>query len=85
MDYHYWENLVKLTIFLILYSNIYIKIQIFRPQFVLQKEKLIRNRIYSSCGLIKGRDGLPVLAIVRGDMGMEIWNPRTGEVELVWD
>jgi len=53
---------------------------------VLQEEKLIKDRYESSCGLIKGKDGLPVVAIFGGhEKGMEIWNPRTKEVDLLWD
>jgi len=59
---------------------------IFRPSFVLQDEKLIKDRYVSSCALIKAKDGSPVVAIVGGDgKGMELWNPQTGEVELLWD
>lgn len=59
---------------------------IFRPNFVLRNETLIRERIASSCGLILGRDGLPFVAILGGfDNGMEIWNPRTSEINLLWD
>jgi len=47
---------------------------------------LIKNRDQSSCALIKDKDGSPVVAIIGGyDKGMELWNPQTGEVELLWD
>jgi len=53
---------------------------------VLQNEKLIKNRIGSSCGLIKGKDGSPVVAIIGGvQTGMELWNTKTGKVELLWE
>ena len=33
-----------------------------------------------------GKDGEPVVAIIGGDQkGMEVWNPRTKTVELLWD
>ena len=58
----------------------------FRPTFVLQDEKLIKKRIGSSCGLIQGKDGQEVVAIVGGSQkGMEIWNPIRKTVELLWD
>jgi len=48
---------------------------------------LIKNRRESSCALIKAKDGNPVVAIIGGayGKGMEIWNPKTREVELLWD
>jgi len=49
---------------------------------VLQDEKLIKNRVGSVCGLIKGKDGLPVVVIIGGnEKGMELWNPRKGEIK----
>jgi len=57
-----------------------------RPTFVLQDEKLIEDRYFSSCALIKAKDGNPVVAIVGGfEKGMELWNPQTREVELLWE
>jgi len=58
-----------------------------RPTLVLQDEKLIRDRRASSCALIKGKDGFPVVAIVGGVevQGMELWNPQTREVKLLWE
>jgi hypothetical protein len=36
--------------------------------------------------LIPDKDGQPVVAIVGGvEKGMELWNPRTHTVELLWD
>jgi len=37
--------------------------------------------------LIKAKDGSNVVAIIGGfyGKGMEIWNPKTREVELLWD
>jgi len=33
-----------------------------------------------------GKDGFSVVAIIGGEeKGMEIWNPRTSTVELLWD
>jgi len=59
---------------------------IFRPTFVLQDEKLIKDRYVSSCALIKAKDGSPVVAIIGGwGKGMEVWNPQTRQVELLWD
>jgi len=60
---------------------------IFRPTFVLQDEKLFKDRYYSSCALIKAKDGSPVVAIIGGylNKGMELWNPQTRQVELLWD
>jgi len=47
---------------------------------------LIKSRYASSCALIKGKDGSPVVAIIAGlEKGMELWNPQTKEVELLWD
>jgi len=49
---------------------------------------LIKPRYQSSCALIKGKDGNPVVAIIGGfpeKGGMELWNPKTREVELLWD
>ena len=58
----------------------------FRPTFVLESEKLIKDRYYSTCGLIIGKDGPPVVAITGGvEKGMEVWNPATKTVELLWD
>lgn len=34
----------------------------------MQDDKLIKNRVYSSCALIKGKDGLRVVAIVGAAM-----------------
>jgi len=50
-------------------------------------EKLIKNRAYSGCALIKAKDGSPVVAIIGGypNKGMELWNPQTREVELLWE
>jgi len=49
-------------------------------------EKLIKNRAVSSCALIKAKDGQQVVAIVGGtETGMELWNPQTREVELLWE
>jgi hypothetical protein len=46
----------------------------------------VRYRWFSTCGLITGTDGLPVVAIIGGfQRGMEIWNPRFKTVELLWD
>ena len=46
----------------------------------------MRDRSKSTCGLITGKDGLPVVAIIGGtERGMEIWNPRLKTVELLWD
>ena len=46
----------------------------------------MRNRYLSTCGLITGKDGLPVVAIIGGtERGMEIWNPRLKTVELLLD
>ena len=46
----------------------------------------MKNRWFSSCGLITGKDGLPVVAIIGGNQkGMEIWNPRLKTVEMLWD
>jgi len=58
-----------------------------RPEFVLQDEKLIKDRIESNCAVIKGKDGSPLVAIIGGfnQKGMEVWNPTTGEVELLWN
>ncbi len=59
---------------------------IFSPTFVLQTEKLIRNRYLSTCGLMMDKDGQPVVTIIGGDQrGMELWNPQTKTVELLWD
>jgi len=59
---------------------------IFSPSFILQDEKLIKDRVASSCALIKSKDGSPVVAIVGGrEKGMELWNPQTREVKLLWD
>jgi len=56
-----------------------------RPTFVLQDEKLIKDRGASSCALIKAKDGSPVVAIIGGwGKGMEVWNPQTRQVELLW-
>ena len=59
------------------------------PTFVLENEKLLKDRFLSTCGLINGKDGQPVVAIVGGagpsQKGMEIWNPRTKTVELLWE
>jgi len=67
-------------------KNITIICFLFRPTFVLQDEKLIKYRYRSSCALIKGKDGLPIVAIIGGDeKGMELWNPQTREVELLWN
>jgi len=47
---------------------------------------LIKNRFGSSCALIKAKDGSPVVAIISGsETGMELWNPQTKEVELLWN
>jgi len=48
---------------------------------------LNKQRYGSSCALIKAKDGNPVVAIIGGypEKGMELWNPKTGEVELLWD
>jgi len=62
------------------------KFSISRPSFVLQQELLFRSRKDSSCGLIRGNDGLPVEVIIGGqEKGMEVWNPRKQEVQLLWD
>jgi len=46
----------------------------------------MKDRLASSCALIKAKDGSPVVAIIGGyEKGMELWNPQTREVELVWD
>lgn len=37
------------------------------------------------CGLIHGQDGLPVVAMVGKEKGMQIWNPRASSVETVHD
>ena len=64
----------------------FINIILFSATFVLQNEKLVRDRLHSHCGLITGKDGLPVVAIIGGqESGMEIWNPRLKTVELLWD
>ena len=57
------------------------------PTFVLQDEKLLKDRYASSCGLIKGNDGQNIVAIIGGvgQKGMEIWNPRTKTVEKITD
>ncbi len=58
------------------------------PTFVLRDEKLLKDRYRSTCGLIKGKDGQNVVAIIGGafgSMGMELWNPTTKTVELLWD
>jgi len=47
---------------------------------------LIKPRYFCSCALIKAKDGSNVVAIIGGfEKGMELWNPKTGEVELLWD
>jgi len=52
----------------------------------LQDEKLIKGRRFSSCALIKAKDGSPVVAIIGGrEKGLELWNPQTGIVELLWE
>jgi len=57
-----------------------------RPTFVLQNEKLIKSRVYSSCALVKSKDGSPVVAIIGGnEKGIEVWNPKTRKVELLWE
>lgn len=57
------------------------------PVFVLRNEKLKMDRYHSSCGLIVGKNGQKVVAIVGGytKKGMELWNPRSKSVELLWD
>ena len=49
----------------------------------------MRNRIFSTCGWIFGKDGQPLVVIIGGvganQKGMELWNPRTHKVELLWD
>ena len=49
----------------------------------------MRDRRHSSCGLILDKDGQPLVAIIGGlfsdQKGMEIWNPRTNTVDLLWD
>ncbi len=40
----------------------------------------------STCGIIKNKDGQPVVAIMGGiGKGMETWNPNTHVVERLWD
>jgi len=52
----------------------------------LQTEKLFKDRVTSSCALIKDKDGSPVVAIIGGyDKGMELWNPQTRKVQLLWN
>jgi len=48
---------------------------------------LNKQRDGSSCALIKAKDGNPVVAVIGGvyEKGMELWNPKTREVELLWD
>jgi len=44
------------------------------------------NRVFSSCELIKDKDGQQVVLIVGGyERGMELWNPQTNEVKLLSD
>ncbi len=49
----------------------------------------MRDRWYSTCGLIIGKDGQPVVAIIGGydsdQKGMEIWDPIAKTIELLWD
>jgi len=47
---------------------------------------LFKDREYNSCALIKAEDGSPVVAIIGGfETGMEVWNPQTRQVELLWE
>ncbi len=65
---------------------LHLNILFFSPIFVLQSEKLIRDRLRSTCGLILDKDGQPVVAIIGGTQrGMEIWNPYKKTVELLWE
>jgi len=67
------------------FANITIVCFIFRPIFKLQEEKLVKDRFQSTCALIKGKDGQQLVAIIGGEeKGMELWNPQTREVELLW-
>jgi len=62
------------------------QISLSRPEFELQNEKLVNSRFLSSCGLINDKDGNKVVAIVGGkEAGMDIWNPKTSEIQLLWD
>lgn len=49
----------------------------------------MKGRLASACGLILGKDGQPVVAIIGGhgqnQQGMEVWNPRTKTVETLWE
>jgi hypothetical protein len=56
------------------------------PTFNLQNENLIRDRKLGTCGLIMGKDGELLVAIIGGiQKGMEVWNPWTKAVELLSD
>lgn len=59
------------------------KIPPFSPKFVLQKEMLREDIIFSTCGVMLGKDGSPLVAIIGGyhEMGMEVWDPRTSKVD----
>jgi len=47
---------------------------------------LIKDRIFSCCGLINDKDGNKVIAIVGGiEKGMELWYPGTSEIQLLWN
>ena len=37
------------------------------------------------CGVILDKDGLPVVALIGKEKGMQIWNPRTSAVETICD
>jgi len=47
---------------------------------------LIKRRWFSSCGLLRDKDGQPVITIVGGadEGGMEMWNPLTSEMKMLW-
>jgi len=67
-------------------TNVNLTFLTIRPEFTLQAGKLSKDRILSSCGLIRGKDGFPLVAIIGGNKkGMEVFNPRASKTELLWD
>ena len=49
---------------------------------------LIKDRVRSSCSVVKNREGQRVVAIAGGatnSSGLEIWDPADGNVQLLYD
>ena len=54
--------------------------------YTKHETELIRDRRWTSCALLRGSKGEPLVVIAGGiSEGTEVWNPQDGTIELIVD